>query len=136
MSAEGHDVKLFQIKFGVPMPDRPTFLPDKHHEFRVGFMREELIEFEEAVRDQDMVKALDALIDLQYVLLGTMLMMGLESYWDTAWHSVQTANMRKVRAPTAADSKRGSALDVIKPPGWTPPDYSFFPKGPWPKAEE
>lgn len=45
--------------------------------------------------------------------------------WDfpEAWERVQAANMAKVRASSAADSKHGSAQDIIKPAGWTAPDH-------------
>lgn len=40
-----------------------------------------------------------------------------------AWDRVHAANMRKVRATAEEQSKRGSKLDVIKPPGWEAPDH-------------
>jgi predicted HAD superfamily Cof-like phosphohydrolase len=63
----------------------------------------------------------DALIDLVYVAMGTAHLLGLP--WEALWNEVQIANMRKVRAAAdASDSKRGSAFDVVKPPGWQPPN--------------
>lgn len=43
-----------------------------------------------------------------------------------AWKEVHAANMKKVRALRPDDSKRGTAYDVVKPDGWTPPDLSKF----------
>ena len=41
--------------------------------------------------------------------------------FDSAFYVVHRANMLKERAKSAADSKRGSSLDIVKPPGWQPP---------------
>lgn len=41
--------------------------------------------------------------------------------YDLLWDEVQRVNMAKERAESAEASGRGSAFDVIKPEGWTPP---------------
>ncbi len=131
---ERSDVEAFQRKFGVPMPATPHFLNDEAFQFRLKFLREELDEFERDHLAGDMHGAADALVDLAYVLHGTVLMMGLP--WGPLWNEVQRANMAKVRATSAAQSKRGSALDVVKPEGWVPPDHTAalgkHAKGGWP----
>jgi predicted HAD superfamily Cof-like phosphohydrolase len=121
MSNNFQDVVDFHKKFGVPHAVRPSFLDAKTHEFRVKFMQEELTEFCEAAMSDNMEDMADALVDLVYVALGTAHMMGLP--WDKLWDEVQRANMSKQRAATAGDSKRGTSLDVIKPPGWTAPNH-------------
>ena len=92
-----------------------------------------------------MMAALDALVDLQYVLLGTAHLMGFNTdakivkqvqetpdempkpwsfvvnRFEEAWDRVQKANMTKVRTKNPADSKRKSEYDVVKPEGWEPP---------------
>jgi hypothetical protein len=88
--------------------------------FRVGFMKEELAEFMYAHNDSNIVDAVDALVDLVYVVLGTAAMMGVP--WEAVWDEVHTANMKKVRATDASQSKRGSTLDVVKPVGWEKPE--------------
>lgn len=125
------DVKEFHNKFGVPQPDKPHFLNEEAFSFRMKFMNEELKEFHDAHLDGDMHGAADALVDLVYVVYGTALMMGIP--WQSLWNEVQRANMAKRRAQSAEESKRGSSLDVIKPPGWTPPDHTpFLGIGPFP----
>lgn len=130
-STELSDVRAFHEKFAVPMASEPSWLDSEAVAFRYKFMQEELDEFVEAVSQQDLLLAGDALVDLVYVALGTALMMGLP--WAKMWAEVQRANMAKERATSAGQSKRGSALDVVKPAGWTPPDHSqFIGSGPWP----
>ena len=127
---EREDVKAFQLKFNVPMSHKPVFLTDSAFDFRVQFLKEELEEFRHAHLTRDMHGAADALVDLAYVLHGTALMMGLP--WRKLWDEVQRANMEKIRATDASQSKRGSALDVIKPAGWVGPDHSeALGAGPW-----
>lgn len=129
--SERADVLAFQQKFQVPMASEPSFLDDAGFEFRMKFLKEELIEFEQAHQEGDMHGAADALVDLAYVLHGTALMMGLP--WPRLWAEVQRANMTKERAASASQSKRGSALDIIKPTGWVGPDHTAaLGEGPWP----
>lgn len=118
---------------------------------RANFMLEELVEYAQAVGLEltvnedgveftpaepfgnepvlrDLEKALDGLVDLAYVLAGTALFHGFGNKHELgktiigeAWQRVHNANMRKVRANHAGESKRGSAFDVVKPEGWQPP---------------
>ena len=41
--------------------------------------------------------------------------------WNELWNDVQRANMSKIRATNANQSKRGSSYDIIKPHDWQPP---------------
>lgn len=128
---ERQDVIRFHQKFEVPVAAEPSFLNREAYAFRVKFMQEELDEFQEAHSIGDMHGAADALVDLAYVVHGTAHMMGLP--WPQLWGEVQRANITKVRATDASQSKRGTALDVIKPPGWVAPDHTAaLGKGPWP----
>lgn len=132
--SERTDVLAFQQKFQVPMASAPAFLDPQAFEFRLKFLQEELDEFKDSHEAGDMHGAADALVDLAYVLHGTALMMGLP--WPRLWEEVQRANMAKERATHAGQSKRGSALDVIKPPGWKDPDHTAaLGVGPWPTLQ-
>jgi DNA (cytosine-5)-methyltransferase 1 len=121
------DVRKFHARFGLgyypsvrpTMPDRATQV------FRIDFMQEELDEFDRACIANNLAEAADALADLVWVALGTAHMMGLP--FNEVWAEVARANMEKVRASGADDprSKRGSALDVVKPDGWRPPDHAL-----------
>lgn len=125
MSGNFNDVGEFHRKFGLPVSEkgRPAALPPSEVlEFRTRFLEEELTEFKEAVANGSLEKAADALVDLVYVALGTAHMLNLP--WEPLWQEVQRANMAKERATSAAQSKRGSTLDVIKPPGWQPPSFT------------
>lgn len=114
------DIRDFHRKFGLDSPASPQLLEGELLQFRVGFMAEELKEYVDASVSGNLTKAADALADLAYVVLGTAYLMGLP--FDQIWQLVHAANMKKIRAPSAAHSKRGSAFDVVKPEGWVSPD--------------
>jgi predicted HAD superfamily Cof-like phosphohydrolase len=139
------DIERFHQKFGLePTRDPGHQLPDDVLEFRAKFMLEELQEYLDACgmhlrygpsgigvttdvvppsqeRKFDAEDAFDALVDLVYVALGTAFLHRFP--FNEGWARVQEANMKKVRANSANDplSKRKHAIDVVKPPGWTPP---------------
>ena len=116
------DVSDFNDKFKVPSKEIPGFLDKDSNEYRIEFMQEELDEYVDSCNSGDLATAFDSLVDLVYVAMGTAKMMGLQDEeWQELWNDVQRANMAKVRAQSAAESKRGSALDVIKPDSWVPP---------------
>lgn len=115
------DVAKFHEKFGLEPKDAyPNFVSREWQEYRVRFMREELLEYQKALKGGDMEGVLDALVDLCYVAMGTAYGMSLP--FEEAWEEVQQANLRKVRTEKPKDSKRKTSLDVVKPKGWAPPD--------------
>jgi predicted HAD superfamily Cof-like phosphohydrolase len=145
------DVGEFHAKFGLPRAgeDAPRPLAADVLVYRLRFMLEELAEFAESqgavavgaalrevVLPNDQVlpdgetvpvaglaNGADALADLVYVALGTAHLMHLPL--DAVWAEVQRANLGKERATSARDkrSKRGHALDVVKPANWRAPNH-------------
>jgi predicted HAD superfamily Cof-like phosphohydrolase len=115
------DILEFHRKFGLEPAQPPSFLDPEMQKFRSGFIREEADEYEEAIAEGDLEKAFDALIDLVYVAVGTAYLHGFR--FAEGWSRVHGKNMEKIRAERADDSKRGTAYDVVKPEGWTPPDH-------------
>lgn len=143
------DVGRFHTKFGLPANESDTRGEPREFTremvlFRAKFLLEEVQEFceaaglriildemgdasvEDAYNDGavDHAQAFDALIDVTYVAMGTAHLLGYP--WQAGWDEVQRANMTKVRAQSAGESKRGTSLDVIKPEGWTPPDIELI----------
>lgn len=114
------DVAAFHERFGLTYNGKPRLLDSATIRFRLKFLEEELMEFRVSAISDDMPGMADALVDLVYVAMGTAYMMGLP--WQPLWNEVQRANMSKVRAGSADESKRGSSLDVVKPEGWKGPD--------------
>lgn len=64
----------------------------------------------------------------QAILSARLFAFELHLPWQALWDEVQAANLRKQRAPSleASEAQGGAhrrhATNIIKPPGWTPPD--------------
>jgi len=122
------DVLKFHRKFNLPEGEEDELSNDPEaQKFRIAFMEEELREFADAIERGDRVKAFDALLDLAYVVHGTALFMGVNCLqWYEGEAAVQKANMSKERASNPGQSKRGTALDVVKPQGWVGPENRLY----------
>lgn len=136
------DIAEFHVKFGLEYSGKPRAIAHDLEQFRHAFLVEEVEEWannQQLARDEASVapkyrsqetiakhleEAFDALIDLMYVTLGTAYLHGFAPMFKEGWRRVHAANMAKVRAERLEDSRRGSIkYDVIKPPGWKPPDH-------------
>ena len=125
---------------------RPTVIPDERVRLRASLIAEEFAETMASLFDLDehptsawslgtirlqaalqyicehapirvnMSGLADGLADLDYVVEGTRLEMGIDGGPIAA--EVHRANMSKVGGPVAENGKR------LKPPGWTPPDIA------------
>ena len=87
--------------------------------FRTAFLMEELAEYTNAITKKDAAGALDALVDIVYIALGTAWLFNLP--FEKAWNEVQKANMSKIRAKDKT-GKRGTKFDVVKPKDWKAPN--------------
>ena len=117
MNKEYEEVKEFQKAFNHPYQDSPVLLTKERAKTRYGWMLEEINEFLEAVDKQDIVEEADAMIDLMYFALGTLVEMGVQP--DILFRIVQAANMSKL----FPDGKPHYNEDgkVIKPETWENP---------------
>lgn len=124
MIKAAHDVLEFHQKMGIGYDGPPRELPDDLHDFRTDFLQEELDEYIEACRTSDLEGALDGLLDLIYVAIGTALYHGFDPETITeGWRRVQVANLAKRGAESLGETKRGHLQDVVKPEGWTSPRF-------------
>ena len=113
------DIRNFHEKYKLAPLQEPGFLPQELMSFRLKFLLEELTETMNAVEAQDLEETFDGLIDLIYVALGTLYLMRCPT--ALGWREVHSANMEKIRAQRADQSKRSSTFDVVKPEGWQKP---------------
>ncbi|MBQ9013121.1 MAG: HAD family hydrolase [Bacilli bacterium] len=117
MNNEYNEVKKFHIAFNHPVSDRPKLMDEKRAEKRYLWMLEEINEFMEASKNKDITEQADAMIDVIYFALGTLVEMGINP--DPLFKIVQEANMSKLWS----DGKPHYNDDgkVIKPFGWKDP---------------
>lgn len=111
----------FQAKFKMPNRTLPGLLTREHAEARVKFLREEVKELEDALAAYDLAKAVDALTDIDYVVLGTVCRLGVVEGWEQHRQITHNANMAKELTEVPHES--GYKGKIIKPPGWQPPNH-------------
>ncbi len=109
-----HMVKDFQMKFGHPYRDTPKILEADRVSKRYNWMLEEINEFKEA---NDIYEQADAMIDLMYFALGTLVEMGVKP--DKIFEIVHEANMDKLWSDGKPHFKEDGK--TIKPEGWEDP---------------
>lgn len=91
-------VREFNRGFGLevltePQPDRLREDPKLIHR-KMELIREEMRELEEAVSAQDPVETMDALLDLEYVINGMAIALGMDM--DRGMERVHASNMSKL----------------------------------------
>ena len=117
MNTEFYEVKKFHGAFGHPTSDVPRVMEEERANKRYLWMLEELNEFLTASQNKDIVEQADAMIDVIYLALGTLVEMGIEP--DELFKIVKHANMSKLwedGKPHYNDIGK-----VIKPEGWENP---------------
>ena len=116
MNNEFEKVKEFHIAFESPVSETPVMLTPDRVKARAEFMREELGEFEDAA---NIYEQADAMIDLIYFALGTLVEMGVKP--DELFDIVHKANMTKLWSDGKVHRREGDGK-VIKPPDWEDPE--------------
>lgn len=112
----------FNSKFGLPQTEGPDWPDDEMVRLKLRHMEEELNEVRASYINGDLEGYFDGLIDLIYVALGAAYFSNLD--FNEGFTRVHEANMKKERALSATQSKRGSTYDIIKPAGWVSPTLS------------
>ena len=116
-------VKEFHAYFELPYNDGPGMLKSELGEQRIKHLTEELGEYVIATYQGNQEEQLDALCDLLYVLLGTVIMHGYADIFPEAFSRVHRANMSKVRIPF------GEKQGIRKPVGWEAPTFGDLLEG-------
>lgn len=118
MDREWSKVKEFQLKFGHPVSEYPKQMEHERVIKRYHWMLEEINEF---VGAEDIVEQADAMIDVIYFALGTLVEMGIKP--DSLFDIVQAANMAKLWS----DGKPHYNAEgkTVKPDTWEDPHYKL-----------
>jgi predicted HAD superfamily Cof-like phosphohydrolase len=118
MKTEQNMVREFHEAFGHPVACQPAMLAPQRVEARSNWMAEEVEEFKQARTLEDQA---DAMVDLLYFALGTLVELGVDG--QTLFHIVHRANMEKLwpdgKAHFHPDGK------VLKPPTWRDPSEAL-----------
>jgi len=113
------DVAKLYEKFNIPFETRiPHLLEESLMHGRIDFLEEEFQETILAYAEDNLEETIDGLIDLIYVAVGTLHLMGVSS--QAHWDEVQRANMDKVPGKKPG---RSMQYDMFKPADWEPPHH-------------
>ena len=90
-------------------------------DFRIKFIREELMETEAAFTNDDAEEIVDGLIDICVVAIGTLDAFGVDPH--KAWDEVLKANLKKTIGIKPERPNPLGLPDLIKPEGWEAPSH-------------
>lgn len=123
MSKVFDNVSTFLKACGQEYPDAPTKDVTDLANLYKKLIKEESDEFWEAVDANDDTEQLDACFDMLWVIVGYMHSRG----WDcsAAWDEGAKSNLAKIDATTGKVIRREDGK-IMKPEGWTKPDFSKF----------
>ena len=113
-------VKKFMETFGQQVEVKAKFPSEKIIELRYKLIKEELDEFQQALKNRNLKEAADALTDILYVTYGAGHAFGINL--DKCFAEVQRSNMSKL----GKDGKPIYNADgkVMKGPNYFEPDLS------------
>ncbi len=117
-----NDVKKFMQTFGQEVKTKAEFPSDKIVKLRYDLIKEELDEFEAAIKSRDLTEIADSLTDILYVTYGAGIAFGIDL--DKCFNEVQRSNMSKL----GEDGKPiyNEHGKVMKGPKYFKPDLSKF----------
>ena len=115
-------VGLFMKTFGQEVKIKAGLSTEKINELRISLVNEELEEFKEAIKSNDLKEVADALTDILYVTYGAGHAFGINL--DKCFEEVQQSNMSKL----SEDSKPiyNEEGKVMKGPKYFKPDLNKF----------
>ena len=115
-------VGLFMTTFGQEVKNKPGLSSEKINNLRINLINEELEEFKEAIKNNDLKETIDALTDILYVTYGAGHAFGVNL--DECFDEVQKSNMSKL----GEDGKPiyNETGKVMKGPNYFKPDLSKF----------
>ena len=115
-------VGLFMKTFGQEVKKKPGLSSEKINKLRISLINEELEEFKEAIKNNDLKETVDALTDILYVTYGAGHAFGVNL--DKCFDEVQQSNMSKL----GEDGKPiyNNEGKVMKGPKYFKPDLNKF----------
>ena len=117
-----NSVKKFMEVFGQEVKTKAEFPSEKIIKLRYNLIKEELDEFEEALKDKDLKEAADALTDILYVTYGAGHAFGIDL--DKCFDEVQRSNMSKLDEDGKPIYNENGK--VMKGPNYFQPDLGKF----------
>ena len=115
-------VKKFMETFGQDVKTKADFPSEKIIKLRYDLIKEELDEFDKAIKEKNLKDIADSLTDILYVTYGAGHAFGIDL--DKCFEEVQRSNMSKL-GPDGKPIYNNSGK-VMKGPNYFEPDLSKF----------
>jgi predicted HAD superfamily Cof-like phosphohydrolase len=112
-----------QERFMQACDQSTDFLNKPQYNMYQKLIVEEFWELQNAIKADDKVEQLDALVDILVVTIGAIHSMGADG--EGAWNEVMRSNFAKIDKITGKVRKREDGK-VLKPEGWIPPELESF----------
>lgn len=113
------DQKKFMVACGQTVDE---YNPNQFNLYK-ELIGEEVGELIQAIRNNDRVEQLDALIDILVVTAGAIHSLGADG--TNAWNEVMRTNFAKVD-PTTGKVRRREDGKILKPENWQPPQLQSY----------
>ena len=117
-----NSVKKFMEVFGQEVKTKAEFPSEKIIKLRLNLIKEELDEFDQALKNKDLKEVADALTDILYVTYGAGHAFGINL--DNCFNEVQNSNMSKLDIDGKPIFNENGK--VMKGPNYYKPNLSKF----------
>lgn len=117
-------VKEFIIGTGHLLNDKPTLIDFETFLLRMRLINDELDELFDAYSDSNLIEVFDALIDIDYILKGTIIAFGLQDVYEKGFNEVHNSNMTKL-----IDLKKDKQGKIIKGENYKSPNLKNILEG-------
>ena len=114
----------FQSAYNSTTNSKPTLISLDESNLRYRLGKEELDEYLEAVKNDDLIEVADALADQLYILLGTMVSHGMQDVIEDIFDEVHRSNMSKLGAGGKPIYREDGK--ILKGPNYSPPNVSKY----------
>ena len=111
-------VAEFNSAFGIKTSKKPTLATSEDYKLKFNLLKEELDEYLQACKDENLVEVSDAIIDMFYVLSGIVLLHGIQHRVPDMFLEVHNSNMSKLengKILKRADGKIIKGSEYFKP---------------------
>lgn len=112
-----------QMKFMKACDQSVDTFNENQYKLYTNLISEETEELYDAIKENNKVEQLDALVDILVVTIGALHSMGADA--EGAWKEVMRSNMSKIDKETGKVRKREDGK-VLKPKNYSPPNFGPF----------
>tara|TARA_R100000951_G_C2649288_1_gene183809 strand:- start:2492 stop:2884 length:393 start_codon:yes stop_codon:yes gene_type:complete len=89
-------LKQFNSSFGLPISKTPCLVEKDQYKLNYDLLKEELDEYIEACKKEDLVEICDSIVDMFYVLSGFIVKHGIDKQFLDMFFEVHKSNMSKL----------------------------------------